>query len=351
MKKTVLFIIALTVILALFGCSSDSAKAGDSTPADSEVTDGFYDGDLTLKLSFGEKTGRYKGDLVKGLPQGQGEFTSKSDDGSQWTYLGEWREGHFEGEGQIQHSNGDREVGFYSKDMITPMSEAETKKMMAEPENYKDHCVQLLGLVFLEPEVFDEGLAFNMYTDIENYKDNVVVYLYGHDILVKDGDIIRMTGIVGEVFEGENAYGTKLALPTIHSKNYEVIAYDELYPLVASTEVKETQTQFGYSITVEKIEVTEKETRVYIKVDNKGAAIFSPYCLSSLIIQEDKEYEEQYNWEAKYPEVEADIDPGASSQGVISYPPIEAKNFTLIIGGSSDNNDERIEDYIFNIDF
>lgn len=363
MKKARIFVVALAILLMLFGCSGESAKTEESSEASnnapedtkestkSELADGFYEGDLTLTFSFGERTGTYKGDLVNALPEGYGEFTSTSTDDGQWTYQGQWKEGHFHGQGQIERSNGDKEIGMYLNDIITPMSEADTKNVFLQPEKYKGHCVELMGSIYGSSEKFDGGIKTQVFTDIENFENNALVYLYGDNILLKDRDVIKVKGLVGDVFVGENAFGEELVLPTVHSTDYEITSYDTLHPLIGQAEINETQTQLGYSITIQKIEVTDEESRLYVKAVNDGAAIFNLYSFNAKIIQKGKEYEEELNWAANHPRLEPDIDPGESTEGVIFYPPIELESFTILIEAYSDDFGEDFEDYIFDIEF
>lgn len=48
---------------------------------------------MTLHLSYGDQTGVYSGDMKDGIPDGQGKFTSKNDEGESWTYTGTFKAG------------------------------------------------------------------------------------------------------------------------------------------------------------------------------------------------------------------------------------------------------------------
>jgi hypothetical protein len=68
------------------------------------------------------------------------------------------------------------------------------------------------------------------------------------------------------------------------------------------------------------------------------------------LLQDKQQYEEQGNWEAEYPEIQTDLLPGTTTSGIICFPIIsQTEDFTLYIDGSSDNWDEEIEQYVFNI--
>ncbi|WP_435892015.1 hypothetical protein, partial [Klebsiella pneumoniae] len=62
--------------------------------------------EITLHLSYGDRTGIYSGDMKEGIPHGQGTFTSENEEGIKWTYEGEFKEGHFDGEGKTTWKDG-----------------------------------------------------------------------------------------------------------------------------------------------------------------------------------------------------------------------------------------------------
>ena len=114
-------------------------------------------------------------------------------------------------------------------------------------------------------------------------------------------------------------------------------------------DVNETQTQYGYSVTLQKIELAEKETRVYLKVDNQGADTFNVYSFNAKITQAGKQFEEQYNWNTEYPKIQSNLLIGNSTEGIITFPNLNDSVFTVIIDASSDNWEEDIKPYTFNI--
>lgn len=57
---------------------------------------------ITLTPLGEESEGVFTGELVNGLPSGDGIFTSQNSDGIQWTYTGNWVDGHMSGNGKIE---------------------------------------------------------------------------------------------------------------------------------------------------------------------------------------------------------------------------------------------------------
>lgn len=308
--------------------------------------------EMTLNLSYGDRTGKYSGDLVDGVPHGQGKFTTTNEEGETWTYEGEFKNGHFDGEGKTTWKSGQVEIGTYENDVIVPMKDDEIKTLYTSPEKFKNHCVEIIGKVFTAPEYDADGVAIQMWADHENSENNVIVYIHDKDFKIAEGDYVKITGIVGDVFKGTNAFGAELVVPTVTAREYEIMNYtDAVMPTLKEITVEQTQEQYGYAVTVQKVEFAEKETRVYLKVVNGGSDSFNLYSFNTKLTQDGKQFEEQDNWDVDYPKIQTDLLVGNTTEGIISFPAIEQKPFSLVIDASSNNWEEDLTPYIFNIEF
>lgn len=329
-KKILAMFIMISIIFCFVGCNKK---------------------EITLNLSYGERTGTYTGDLTDGIPNGQGKFTTENDKGEKWTYEGEFKNGHFEGEGKTTWKSGQIEIGTYKDDVIVPLKGSEINSLYTNPKELKNHCVEIVGRVFIEPEYQDGIAGLQIWADPEKSEKNTIIYVNSENLDVKEGDYVKVVGIVGEVLEGENSFGGSVSAPTVHAREFEKISYkDAVSPAIKTVDVNQTKTQYGYSVTVQKIEFAEKETRVYIKVENKGSDKFSLYSFYSVISQEGKQFKEQDNWDANYPKIDTDLLKGNYTEGVIAFPTLADKSFKLTLEGSSDNFDEEIKPFVFNIE-
>lgn len=329
MKKLLVIVMVCCLMLSLAGCGKE----------------------MTLNLSYGDRTGTYSGEVnEKGLPHGQGKFTTQNEKGEKWTYEGEFKDGHFDGEGKTTWKSGNVEIGTYKDDVIVPLKGDEIKTLYTTPETFKDRYVEIVGRVFTAPEFDDEGVSVQMWADIENNENNTIVYIQDKDFDVKQDDYVRIVGKVGDVFEGTNAFGGTVTAPILAAKEYEVISYkDALMPTLKTIDVNETQTQYGYSVTLQKIEFAEKETRVFVKVENRGSDTFNVYSFNAKITQNGRQYGEQDNWEAEYPEIQSGLLVGNTTEGIIAFPKLNDGEFSVIIDANSENWEEEIEPYTFNI--
>lgn len=164
---------------------------------------------------------------------------------------------------------------------------------------------------------------------------------------------MHISGSVSGKHEGENALGSKITAPAIVADSVEVVTYQEACAPTLYTATVQTaaQTQCGYTVSVDSVELAEKETRVAVTVTNNGAAAFSIYDSSAKIVQNGKQFEREYNSYADYPELQSDLMVGASTTGIITFPVLEKADFDITLTGSSDDWDESIAPFTFHCTF
>lgn len=84
---------------------------------------GYVSRRMTLHLSYKEADGYYEGQVnSRGLPDGHGRFTTTyTNDTKRWRYEGEFRNGHFEGQGRVTDLDGDKvwREGPFTNDELT----------------------------------------------------------------------------------------------------------------------------------------------------------------------------------------------------------------------------------------
>jgi hypothetical protein len=233
-----------------------------------------------------------------------------------------------------------------------PLSDIEIQQMYSDPDAFKGRAVTLTGVVFAQVERDDDAVYFQMNQDVENYDNNTVVAYQDPGFELSDGDYVRVTGVVKGTFEGENAFGGTVTAPKIIAEKCEVVDYKEaVVPTLKEITVNQTLDQYGYLVTVEKVELAAKETRVYVNVANNGGSNFSLYGFNCNLLQGSSQYDYQTNYSGDYPEIQTDLIPGMQTSGVICFPAIDpAVPFTLLLDASSDNYfDEDVQPYQFDI--
>ncbi len=352
MKKLISIVsIMVLCIFLLSACASGASITGNNNNSSNINSSGNVSNkELTINFSFGERIGTYSGEFVNNLPNGQGTFKTKNTENQGWTYEGEWVNGHFQGEGKTTWNDGTMEIGTYYKDVIVPLKGEAIKTLYSSPGSFKNHVVEIIGKVFTSPEVSDEGTVIQMYTDFENDDNNTIVHINDENFKVKTDDYVKIVGKVGDVFEGENAFGASITAPTINAITQEIISYkDATAPTIKKINLNKTIKQHGYSVTLKKVEFAKTETRIYVKVINAGKSKFSLYSFNAKLVQDGKQYEEQQNYDADYPEIQSDLLMGITTEGVIVFPHIKDSSFKVLLDGSSDDYEEEFTLYTFYI--
>ena len=235
------------------------------------------------------------------------------------------------------------------KQEIEPLTEIEVKQMYSNPKDFVGRRVELVGKVFSTPEYDKDGVYFQMWGDPENSDLNTVVAYFNPEMTLNGDEYVRIVGEVTDVFEGENMMGGKIIAPGIRADSLEVISYmDAVAPtLYTATATTSSVDQYGYVVTIQKVELAESETRAYVSITNNGSEAFDLYKYSAKIIQNGKQYEQESNYNADYPDVQGDLSVGVTTEGIITFPAIESAPFQIIIPGRSENWNEEIKDYVF----
>ena len=232
----------------------------------------------------------------------------------------------------------------------SPISDSEIGQLFASPDDFEGRTFEFTGRV-LQVEKDSDGLAIQAYYDIENYDKNVITYYSDASLKVAEDDFISVKGTILGEFTGENAFGGTVSAPMVEAKSVKIVDYQTAVAPAKKelTLTNQTVEQSGYSVTIDKVEFAESETRVYVTVTNNGSATFSLYAFDAKLVQDGKQIDAQDNFEAEYPEISSDLKVGASTSGIVCFPAIDEKDFSLSFSAYSENYEETINDFEFNI--
>lgn len=232
----------------------------------------------------------------------------------------------------------------------SPVSESEIGQLFEAPDDFTGRSFEFIGQV-IQVEKESDGLAIQAFYDIENQDKNIIAYYSDTSLKVSEGDFISVKGSVLGKFSGENYLGEEVTAPMINAESVEVVDYQTAVAPTTKelTLTDQTVEQNGYSVTIDKIEFADSETRIYVTAENNGSATFNLYTFDAKLIQDGKQIDTQDNFEAEYPEVSSDLKVGASTSGIVCFPKIEQKDFSLSFTAYSDNFDEILDDFEFDI--
>lgn len=194
-----------------------------------------------------------------------------------------------------------------------------------------------------------EYYAYSTYTDPDNYEDDLIVVL-PKSLGEPESEYNIYTGTIMSDDEFADLIGIPTSNMIVMVTSIEPSSYiDVVSPTIKEVVVGETQEQYGYAVTLDKIEFSNIETRVYLTVENNGANEFTLYDFNCIITQGNTQFETQSNYSANYDEIPSDLRPGMVSSGIITFPVIEQADFDFFIDARSDDYSERLDEYSFNI--
>ena len=97
---------------------------------------------MTLHLAYGDRAGTYTGEVNdQNSPNGKGSFTSKNPQGIEWTYEGQFKDGHIEGKGKTTwKAIGKNEEGTYTNGLLNGQGKR-TLKNNGKSEVYEGNFI------------------------------------------------------------------------------------------------------------------------------------------------------------------------------------------------------------------
>lgn len=223
-----------------------------------------------------------------------------------------------------------------------------TNEVYTNAKDYLGYHINIKGKVFQVMGDNGTSKGIQIWLDPDTCEQNLMIY-YTSDVEVKQDDYIMCSGYIDSVTKYKNAYDAELHVPLVYSTDLKKATYIDVMAPTTETVTPENlkQEKFGYSVSIDKIEFSEKETRVYATVTNNGKALMNVG--DAVIVQDGKQYNSESNYEANYDEIPYEIVKGASSSGIIVFPTISNKNFELTIDVHSDDYDEELEKFVFNV--
>lgn len=223
-----------------------------------------------------------------------------------------------------------------------------TSEVYTNADDYLGYYINIKGKVF--QVIGDNGNAkgIQIWIDPDTCEQNLMIY-YNTDVEVKQGDYIICSGYIDSVTKYKNAYDAELQVPLVYSSDLKKATYIDVMASTIDTITPENlkQEQLGYSITIEKVEFAELETRVYVIITNNGNASLNVG--DAVIVQDGKQYNSKENYEADYEQLPNEIVKGVSCSGIIVFPPLDSSDFELSFDLHSDEFDEELDKFIFTI--
>ena len=164
------------------------------------------------------------------------------------------------------------------------------------------------------------------------WEDDVFLNYQGNRVL--EDEIVEFWGEVKGVRKYTTVLGASRSVPEIAVLRLDVLKNytgGGTAPIKKSVEVGKTNTQHGFSVTLDKIELTDKQTKVWLTVKNNSKYKMNLYTYSAKLVQGSKQFEKESVFDQKL-EPPSEYLPNVEAKGVIVFPAIsETGNIRLVI--------------------
>ena len=237
------------------------------------------------------------------------------------------------------------------------LEDSQIQQLFTDPEQFKGKYAKLSGVLLANPEADSDGsMALQIFYDTQNYDQNFIVYTDNADASLKSGDYVKVDGKVRGKFTGQNAMGAEISIPAIENAAVTKSTYMVVVaPTTAALEPNVSAEQHGITASVDKIEYSDLETRVYMTVKNDSSDNVSLDVYGIKLIMDGQQIAQDDNsvssFNGNYAELNYDIAAGASSSGILVFPAIEQKkDFQVVLSNViSDNYELDFDTYTLNI--
>jgi hypothetical protein len=231
----------------------------------------------------------------------------------------------------------------------TPLSDTEIVAMLTNANDFKGRAVEgLPGVVFNVMSQTEGDYEYQCWADEESEYSFIIISETNLDLAVDDN--IFVNGIVLEKYSGTNAFGGSVEAPVIIVTSVDK-SDSSIFNLASDTiEINQTQEQKGISVTLQKVELANKSTRVFLTVSNESKDKISVYTFESYIKQGKSQFDSS---DISYTEdtLQTDINVGIESSGILSFQKINSLDepFTISIDVSSDDWDVKLKPFVFDV--
>ena len=162
--------------------------------------------------------------------------------------------------------------------------------MLMDGEAYKGKKVEALPVKVFNIIGYSEGSGYQFqgYTDI--FEKTAVLIVSDEKLSLQANDYVLVDGTVKGTHKGTNAFGGTVYNSVIYASKIQAGDFTILNPAVKTLEVNGTIEQSGLSVTLEKVELSENSTRLYLYIVNNTGMKAGVQDYGNYIVQNAKQY-------------------------------------------------------------
>lgn len=230
---------------------------------------------------------------------------------------------------------------------------ADIGKVLEDPDSFTGKYVILSGQI----SVIDKAEAseiYQVYIDPETDFHSVIVEV-PKDILfdsIEEDDFVNIEAKIEGPYTGKTVAGIETTWAYLIADEIKETTYIGALSKPSTTWKFQDNIveQNGITISVDKVEFAEDETRIFITATNNFSKKYSLWNYSANLFQDGREIERNYeNFLAPYPEPASRIPPRGSVSGILCFQNTKPTQLTFSIEGISDDPDVDFTPFVFEL--
>jgi len=228
----------------------------------------------------------------------------------------------------------------------TPSRPVETPKLatlttddisaaIKDPVAHEGRKVEIDGQIAKDPEYDQDGTHLQIYLISGGMEADVIVR-YPNYLEVTQGDFVKITGSVIGPFTGATSDGGKIETVEIKGNLIVPATMEAVLAPARATWAGTKQEEKDLSVTVDKVEFADSETRLYLSARNGGDSSIVIQVSNTFLRQGSDLYGPRSEVPTGYKELPVDLSPGSSGAGVMIFPPLDESipvDFSLAVSG------------------
>lgn len=198
----------------------------------------------------------------------------------------------------------------------------------------------------------DEYIYYQAYINPAQLDKQVMVFIPLETPQLNEGEFVLVDGIINSEFLAESETGNLISALAIRAVNVEKSSFkDAVAPSLKTIEVSETLNHQDISVTLEKLEFSEFDTRIFVEITNNSDETISIFSHDFKLMQDDLTYSKADHFVLDYPEFDHRLKPKEKTFGIQSYAFMDYENIPSIkleIKGIHSDH-QKIDDFVFEV--
>ena len=189
-------------------------------------------------------------------------------------------------------------------------------------EAYLGSDVDIRGQVAQVLMMSESESQFTIETKTELTFGERTLVVVGSNPELTESQWVRVRGALHSYWNTENLLGAELRVPVVAAQSVAVIARKDAFPSIRSIDVDESITQYGLTITLQRVEIAETETRLYVHAMNNSLNKASLYAFDAVLVQGTHQIMRKEVFGQDVVEPDSTLVAGTETEGVLLFDPV-----------------------------